>query len=97
MEVSAMEYRFEKGCFLIYFPARSTSTGDIMVVKLLDRPFKDRFEFLVNSKNYEYTSRNEYLTFEPNSNNKSEKPGAFSAVRSEYNRMWATMNSYFEK
>jgi hypothetical protein len=53
-----MEYRFEKGYFLIYFPARSTSTGDIMVVKLLDRPFKDRFEFLVNSKNYEYTSRN---------------------------------------
>ncbi|SEK48293.1 hypothetical protein SAMN05518856_102305 [Paenibacillus sp. OK003] len=55
-----MEYRFEQGYFLIYSSARSTSSGDIMVVKLLDRPFKDRFEFLVNSKNYECTTHTEF-------------------------------------
>lgn len=92
-----MEYRIEQGYFLIYSPARSTSSGDIMVVNLLGRPFKDRIEFLVNSKNYECTTHNEYLSFEPTSHHKPEKPGAFSMERSEFNRMWDTMNQYFEK
>lgn len=93
-----VEYRFEKGYFLIYYSATSHREGDIAVVKLLDRPFESKVEMLINSKYYACSSRDEFLAFDPTTNEKSELLAVgHSMERSEFIRMWDTMNGYFNK
>ncbi|MFD1176375.1 hypothetical protein ACFQ3W_08690 [Paenibacillus puldeungensis] len=93
-----VEYRFEKGYFLIYYSATKHRDGDIAVVRLLDRPFKDRIEMIINSKFYACPTREEFLAFDPTTNERPELLAAgHSMERSEFNRMWDTLNSYFDK
>lgn len=92
-----IEYRFAKGYFLIHYSATKYREGDIAVVKLLERPFKDKAEMMLNTKNYACPTKAEFLNFDPVTN---EKPELFSVgrsmERSEFNKMWNTMNGYFE-
>ena len=91
-----IEYRFEKGYFLIHYSTTNHREGDIAVVKLLDRPFKDKVEMMLNTKNYACPTKAEFLNFDPVTNEKPELLSVGRSMeRSEFNRMWDTMNGYF--
>ncbi|WP_018752854.1 hypothetical protein [Paenibacillus sanguinis] len=93
-----VEYRFEQGYFLIHYSATKYREGNIAVVKLLDRPFENKIEMLMNRKCYVCPTREEFLAFDPTTNDKPELLHvSHSMERNAFNRMWDTMNSYFDK
>ncbi|QDH19434.1 hypothetical protein [Saccharibacillus brassicae] len=94
-----MEYRFaSQEYFLIYMPPTSYREGDILVVEMIDRPFKGFHDLAKHCKNYACHSREEYLNFDPMNHDKPEKfSSGFSADKVLVDAMWKTVNARFAK
>lgn len=64
-----MEYRFTDTHIIVYLPYPGMQKGKLVSYKLLDRPYKDLQELIINGTTYECDSNSRYEEFKPETSN----------------------------